>query len=405
MFKFTSFILLFFLLLIGQHALGGVKSSIPNIIPGIGVEDFFQLGMTYDDAEKKYVSFLKKIFPLKTSTQELKRKENNVSFPDIGLRLFFNDYKKAHKIVIYNPEFRTKQYVRVLSKLDDVISAYGKPAEVIPDDNGYYLKYLIQGIGFKIFSETDTVREIVIFKKDLYLRSLKERAKNNDAKAAYTLGYMFHSGEGITRNYGEAVHWYRKAAELKNAQGQVNLGYMYYSGQGVIQDYKEAARWFRKAAELGNTRGQANLGYMYDTGHGVTRNYDKAFLWISKAAEQDDAISLTKLGEYYEYGKGLKTNYSEALRFYEKAAKLGDDESKKTVERLSKKIWGVKNLQRLLTKQGFDPGPIDGKLNPKTLKAAQDYYDATSLDVGKYNIMAIHTYLSRQINKAIPSLK
>ena len=366
-FKFTLFILLFFLLLIGHRTSGGAQSPMPNIIPGIGVEDFFQLGMTYDDAEKQHIYFLKKIFSVEKST--LKHKESDVLFSDIGLRLFFNDFKKAHKIVIYNPEFRTTQYVRVFSKLDDVLSAYGKPMEVIPEVNSYYLKYSIQGIGFKIFSKTDTVREIVIFKKDENLRLLKESAQNKNADASYNLGYMYFSGEGITRNYAEAVYWYRKAAELGNAYSQNNLGYMNYSGLGVTQDYKEAVSWFRKAAEQG------------------------------------DVIGLSKLGEYYEYGKGMEANYSEALRLYKKAAEQGDDESKKAVNRLSEKKWGLKNLQLLLTKRGFDPGPIDGKLNPKTMKAVQKFHDATSLDVGKYNIMAIHTYLSRETNEALPSVK
>jgi TPR repeat protein len=144
---------------------------------------------------------------------------------------------------------------------------------------------------------------------------------------------------------------------------------------------------------------------MYDMGRGVTQDYKEAVSWFRKAAEQGDVIGLSKLGEYYEYGKGMEANYSEALRLYKKAAEQGDDESKKAVNRLSEKKWGLKNLQLLLTKRGFDPGPIDGKLNPKTMKAVQKFHDATSLDVGKYNIMAIHTYLSRQINKAIPSLK
>jgi TPR repeat protein len=46
----------------------------------------------------------------------------------------------------------------------------------------------------------------------------------------------------VPQDYGEAVHWYRKAAE--QGFGRYSLGYMYHHGQGVAQNYAEAARWY-----------------------------------------------------------------------------------------------------------------------------------------------------------------
>ncbi len=57
------------------------------------------------------------------------------------------------------------------------------------------------------------------------------------------------SGEGVAKNDGEAVIWFRKAAEqgLANAQGM--LGIMYAKGQAVPQDYVLAYMWLHLATE------------------------------------------------------------------------------------------------------------------------------------------------------------
>ena len=54
----------------------------------------------------------------------------------------------------------------------------------------------------------------------------------------------------------------RKAAEQGNAAAQYELGDMYYWGQGVPRDYTEAMKWYRKAAEQGFAAAQYELGVM-----------------------------------------------------------------------------------------------------------------------------------------------
>ena len=61
---------------------------------------------------------------------------------------------------------------------------------------------------------------------------------------------------------GEAVAWFRKAAEQGYVDAQCNLGVMYRRGRGVPQDDAEAAAWYRKAAEQGLPEAQFNLDGM-----------------------------------------------------------------------------------------------------------------------------------------------
>jgi TPR repeat protein len=109
-------------------------------------------------------------------------------------------------------------------------------------------------------------------------------AMKGDASAQANLGYMYENGQGVPRDYQQAVMWYRKSAQQGHAKGQLNLGYMYEMGQGVPLDYPQAAEWYRKAAQQGHPQAQLNLGTMYYNGFGVQKDYVRAYMWEDVAA-------------------------------------------------------------------------------------------------------------------------
>ena len=148
------------------------------------------------------------------------------------------------------------------------------------------------------------------------------------------IGVMYEKGQGVTKDYAEAVKWYRKAAEQGLDWGQNNLGYMYRYGYGVTKDYEEAVKWYRKAAEQGLAMGQSNLGTMYEMGYGVTKDYEEAVKWYRKAAEQGNAIAQYNLGVCYQYGKGVTIDLTQAKYWYEKAAEQGDEDAKERLKDL-----------------------------------------------------------------------
>jgi TPR repeat protein len=61
---------------------------------------------------------------------------------------------------------------------------------------------------------------------------------------------------------------------------------MYANGEGVTRDYAEAVKWYRKAANQGYARAQSNLGTMYSNGHGVPQDYLLAYMWFNVAASK-----------------------------------------------------------------------------------------------------------------------
>jgi TPR repeat protein len=66
---------------------------------------------------------------------------------------------------------------------------------------------------------------------------------------------------------GAAGNYYR----CRDAQ--YSLGIMYHEGQGMSQNYAEAAKWLRLAAEQGYVVAESDLAVMYEMGQGVAQNY------------------------------------------------------------------------------------------------------------------------------------
>ena len=118
------------------------------------------------------------------------------------------------------------------------------------------------------------------------LQHLKQLAEQGYARAQCNLGNCYYYGKGVTKDYSQAVYWYRKSAEQGNAPAQYNLGYCYYYGQGVTKDYSQAVYWYRKSAEQGYDIAQYNLGVCYENGQGVPKERTQAISWYRKAANQ-----------------------------------------------------------------------------------------------------------------------
>jgi len=115
-------------------------------------------------------------------------------------------------------------------------------------------------------------------------------AQQGNARAQVNLGLMYYQGEGVPRDYQEALKWWRKAADQGDADAQFNLGLSYEKGLGVPQDYQEAFKWFQMAAGQGDAAAQFKLAAMYHKGEGVPKDYVLAYMWwdLSLSQKTDD---------------------------------------------------------------------------------------------------------------------
>jgi hypothetical protein len=83
-------------------------------------------------------------------------------------------------------------------------------------------------------------------------KKLRERARQGDADAQYTIAAHYATGFRTTRNRREAVRWYKRAALQKHVDAAWNLGWMLVRGEGVRPNIKDGMRWIRRAAKSGS---------------------------------------------------------------------------------------------------------------------------------------------------------
>ena len=97
-------------------------------------------------------------------------------------------------------------------------------------------------------------------------------ANKGNANAQINLGLIFENGLGVPQDYNKAIRLYSLATGTgntkaqkylntllnKKVEAQINfgLGVRFETGQGVVRDYNEAIRWYNLAANLGFDRGK-----------------------------------------------------------------------------------------------------------------------------------------------------
>jgi TPR repeat protein len=140
--------------------------------------------------------------------------------------------------------------------------------------------------------------------------------KGENSKAETFVGDCYANGNGVSKDYSEAIKWYRKAAERGYPDAQGKLGWSYYiSRNGVPRNEAEAVKWFCKAAEQGEAKWQYILGSCYDKGDGVPKNSTEAVKWWRRGAEQGFKPAQTTLAACYRDGNGVVKDEVEAYKW------------------------------------------------------------------------------------------
>jgi TPR repeat protein len=154
-----------------------------------------------------------------------------------------------------------------------------------------------------------------------------EDIESSDPKIQTRIGNSFRTGNGVKKDYTEAMHWFRKAAEQGHAGAQNNLANMYEEGLGIPKNESEAAQWYRRAAEQSNAEAQHSLGRMYRDGRGITRDPAEAVKWIKRAAQQGHHSAFRDMGDMYWKGLGVSQDNVLAYMWWKLGAVQGDKDS------------------------------------------------------------------------------
>jgi hypothetical protein len=194
----------------------------------------------------------------------------------------------------------------------------------------------------------------------------REAADQGHATAQNNLGVMYAEGHGVSQDYSQAVYWYRKAADQGHATAQNSLGVRYAKGQGVPQDYSQAAYWYRKAAERGDASAQYNLGVMYQNGQGVQQDYRQAIYWSRKAADQGDASAQGMLGSMYFQGQGVPQDWVQAHLWFNLAVSQGQEEARESRDGITKLLTAEQLAEAQRLARNWRPIPPP-EVIPKTI--------------------------------------
>lgn len=153
-------------------------------------------------------------------------------------------------------------------------------------------------------------------------------AKKPNAYAAYTLGRMCLEGVGTAASKKQSDSWYRRAYQgflsmeqtMADDKLYYRLGQMNLSGIGTPQDLEQAAFYFRKAADLNNTDALYGLGKLYLNKSYADYDPQKAVAYLIEAAKQDHEFAQYTLGKLFLKDEEVPKNVSYALRWLEEAA-------------------------------------------------------------------------------------
>lgn len=175
----------------------------------------------------------------------------------------------------------------------------------------------------------------------LAIKWLNKSAELGSLWAQTQLGMIYSLGKGVIPDQAQALKWFRRAAEKEYDSAQFILGKVYWSGLGVPRNQTEAVSWYRKAADQGHTQAQFDLGRAYWSGRGVPQDQTEAVEWYRKAAYQGYDLAQLNLGNAYRQGQGVAQDLAEAVRWYRKAAEQGLAEAQFILGTAYEGGWGA----------------------------------------------------------------
>lgn len=155
--------------------------------------------------------------------------------------------------------------------------------------------------------------------------ALTPLAEAGDIAAMVRLGVLLHAGTGAPRDDARAAILFRTAADAGNAEGQHQLATLYLRGEGVERNFDEALRLLHLAADQDYAPALLSLGFRYYNGNeGVPQDFAQAFHWFTLAAAHEGMPQANYLiGLLYSRGQGVEQNFNLAFQFMQEAADEG----------------------------------------------------------------------------------
>ncbi|MDA9982835.1 serine/threonine-protein kinase [Gammaproteobacteria bacterium] len=115
------------------------------------------------------------------------------------------------------------------------------------------------------------------------IKSSISAAKNGNSEVQFQLALALANGDGVERDFNEALRWLEAAASSGHAVAQYNLGLGSLFGPDPAPP--SAGKWVKSAADQDYKPAYRVLGWMYTTGTGIKRNAKQAVVWSVKGTK------------------------------------------------------------------------------------------------------------------------
>jgi localization factor PodJL len=223
-------------------------------------------------------------------------------------------------------------------------------------------------------------------------------ADQGSVPAAYRLGSFYEQGRGVDRDTDSAIAWYEQSARGGNPRGMHNLAVMAAEGRGVggatAPDFERASGWFRAAAERGLSDSQFNLAVLFARGMGVERDLLESYKWFALAANAGDSEAVGRrdevagvLGDEALALARARVENWQATPIDRAAVEVtqpegGWDDAPVRASgngEVSASQAMIAQAQALLAQRGYEPGPADGLIGPRTTDAVRAFRQSVGL--------------------------
>ena len=142
---------------------------------------------------------------------------------------------------------------------------------------------------------------------DALRRASSER--DTSARTAFMkIGEMYEAGDELPKNPGEALKWYRKAADDGDQQAALKVATLLLaSGRTTTEaEYAEIRQRCGDAAKRNFSPGAYCMVLIYRRGIGTAKDPTEAAKWLSRAADLGYPRAALELGEAYWKGAAVK---------------------------------------------------------------------------------------------------
>ncbi|WP_347264896.1 tetratricopeptide repeat protein [Nitrobacter sp.] len=154
--------------------------------------------------------------------------------------------------------------------------------------------------------------------------ALKRAQEDKNPAAMTMLGELYANGLGVRRDYGKAIEWHQRAADLGDREAMFALAMLRISGRGGPPDRAGAVKWLTASAKLGQPKAAYNLALLHMDGQTLPQDFKRAAELLRFAADAGSPEAQYALATFYKEGTGVEKNLYKSVRLLQAASLAGN---------------------------------------------------------------------------------